>query len=203
MKLYYFETPNSRKPCSVARYLDLPVEMIRVDLQAGAHKSPEMLALNPNGKLPVLVDDETSIWESNAIMLHMAQKAGSALWPSSPPAQVDVLKWLSWDMAHLSRHGGALLFENLIKSAFKIGEPDADAVAEATGFFKQSAAVLNDHLRGRSFISTDQLTLADFSVASMLSMAEPGRFPMEDFEQINRWYEEMMEIAAMAEPWPK
>jgi hypothetical protein len=56
MKLYYFETPNAGKACAVARYLNAPVEFVRVDLTKGEHRTPAFLAINPNGKMPALED---------------------------------------------------------------------------------------------------------------------------------------------------
>ena len=97
MKLYYFETINPQKACAVARYLDSPVEFVRVDLAKGEHKTPDYLAINPNGKVPALVDGDTKLWESNAIMCHLARKAKSDLWPTDPIKQIEVLKWLSWN----------------------------------------------------------------------------------------------------------
>ena len=113
MKLYYFETPNPRKACAVARYLNSPVAFVRVDLGKQENKSPDYLAINPNGKVPALADGEVRLWESIAIMCYLADKAGSDLWPKDA-RQSEVLKWLSWDAMHFSRHGGALLFQNFI-----------------------------------------------------------------------------------------
>ena len=61
MKLYYFETINGQKVCAVAKYLDAPVEYVHVDLAKGEHKTPAYLAINPNGKIPALVDGDTVV----------------------------------------------------------------------------------------------------------------------------------------------
>jgi glutathione S-transferase len=112
MKLYYFETSNPRKACAVARYLNSPVEFVRVDLMKGEHKSPDYLAVNPNGKVPALVDGNVRLWESTAIMIHLSNRAGSDLWPRDPARQADTVRWLVWDAAHFSRHASTLYFEN-------------------------------------------------------------------------------------------
>src|SRR5919106_4774639 len=144
MKLYYFETPNGRKACAVARYLSAPVELVRVDLTKGEHKAPAFLAINPNGKIPALEDGEVRFWESMAIMCYLADKAASSLWPKDA-RQIDVIRWLSWDAMHFSRHGGTLFFQRVVKPHFSLGEPDLAAIDEATGFFRQFAGVLNSH----------------------------------------------------------
>ena len=81
MKLYYAEVLNPQKACAVARHLNSPVEFVAVDLARGEQRQPDFLAINPNGKVPALTDGDRSLWESNAIMAYLAEKAGSDLWP--------------------------------------------------------------------------------------------------------------------------
>lgn len=203
MKLYYAETMNPRKVCALAKYLDLPVEHVRVDLRKGEHRTPDFLAMNPNGKVPVLVDGDLVLWESTAIMVHLAVKAGSDLWPADAPGQVEVLRWLCWDLTHFSRHGSALYFENLIKRYIGRGEPEPAAVEEATGFFRNFAAVLDAHLATRDFVAGEKLSVADFSVGVLLPWAREIRLPIEDFPNIVRWHERMMALPGWREPFPE
>ena len=202
MKLYYFETPNSYKPCAVAKYLGSPAELVRVDLAKGENRTPEFLAVNPNAKVPALSDGDLRIWEGPAIMVYLAQQAGSDLWPREPSRQVEVVQWLNWDTAHFSRHAGSLFFENYIKSAFGMGEPDTAAIEEATKFFVQFAAVLDQHLAGRAYILGDALTVADFAVAAELPYADKAKLPLDGFDEIARWHASLMEIPAWQAPFP-
>ena len=202
MKLYYFETLNPRKACAVARYLGSPVELVRIDLTKGEHKSPEYLAINPNGKVPALTDGGAKIWESNAIMAYLAKAAGSDLWPKDDAGQIDVTRWLSWNGEHFTRHAGMLYFQHIIKPALLRAEPDPKAVEEATGFFKQFAAVLNDHLRGRKFLLGDRLTIADFAVGVTLPYAEKAQIPVGSFPEVVRWHDRLNELPAWREPFP-
>jgi glutathione S-transferase len=201
MKLYYFETLNPRKACAVARYLKAPVEFVRIDLSKAEHKSPAFLAINPNGKVPALVDGGMRLWEANAIMCYLARAAGSELWPSNTAGQIDVLRWLSWNSEHFTRHAGALYFQHLIRPRF-LGQPaDAQAVAEATGFFKPFAQVLNDHLRGRTYLIGEALTVADFAVAVTLPYAQEARIPVADFPEITRWHARLEALPAWRQPF--
>ena len=93
-KLYYAEVLNPRKACAVARYLNSPVEFVHIDLAKGEQKTPEFLALNPNGKVPALEDGDTRLWEADAIMCHLARAAGSDLWPTDG-RQTDVIRTLN------------------------------------------------------------------------------------------------------------
>lgn len=202
MKLYYFETINGQKACAVAKYLNLPVEFVRIDLAKGEQKTPQYLAINPNGKVPALEDGDTRLWESNAIMCYLARKAKSDLWPANPEKQIDVLKWLSWNSEHFTKHAGTLYFEYLIKPKFGLGETDVAAAKEAIGFVKQFGAVLDDHLAGRTFLLGDHLTVADFAVAVTLPYASKIRLPLDGFRNIERWHALMNEWPAWREPFP-
>lgn len=200
MKLYYCETLNPRKACAVARYLNSPVEFIRVDLGRGESKTPEFLAMNPNGKVPVLQDRGRSLWESNAIMCYLSDAAESDLWPHDA-RQIDVLRWLSWDAHHFTRHAGTLYFEHIIKHQFGMGKSDAAAVEEATRYFKIYARTLNDHLGGRKFLVGDALSVADFAVANSLPYADAAKLPLDEFPEIQRWHARLGELPAWREPF--
>jgi glutathione S-transferase len=201
MKLYYAETTNPRKACVVAKHLNSPVEFVHVDLRKGENRTPEFLALNRNGKVPVLETGGGSLWESNAIMCYLARIAESDLWPNDD-RQIEVMRWLSWDSQHFTRHAGSLYFQHIIKPAFGMGGPDPAVVEEATGFVKRFAAVLNDHLSGRDYLVGNGLTVADFAVAITLPYAERARIPLAEFPEIERWHGRLSELAAWVEPFP-
>src|ERR1700761_922327 len=82
MKLYYSDVLMPRKVCAVARYLEAPVEFVFLDLAKREHKSPDYMKLNPNGKVPTLVDGGRVIWEADAILYTLAHKMNSDLWPT-------------------------------------------------------------------------------------------------------------------------
>ncbi|WP_049623576.1 glutathione S-transferase family protein [Frateuria defendens] len=203
MKLYYAETMNPRKTCAVAKYLGSPVEYVRVDLGKGEQFKPEFLADNPNGKVPLLVDGDLKLWESTAIMAHLAVQAGSDLWPVEPTRQVEVLRWLSWDIAHFSRHGGTLYFENHVKPHLNLGEPNPAAVEEATKFYKRFATVLDVHLARHPYLVGDRLSIADFGAGTLLPWAKEAHLPVQGFTHIARWHERLMELPAWREPFPQ
>ena len=203
MKLYYFESLNPRKACAVAKHLGSPVEYVRIDLGKGEHRKPAYLAVNPNGKVPTLVDGEAKLWEANAIMAYLARAAGSDLWPRDDGRQIELTRWLSWDAFHFTRHGQTLVFQHIIKPRFLGAAPDPTAVEEATGFFRQFAAVLDGHLRGRRYIVGDTLTIADFAVASTLPLADQAKIPVREFPEIGRWHDRLNDLPAWREPFPK
>jgi len=203
MKLFYFETPNARKPVAVAKHLNSPVEYVKIDLLARAQKEPAFLAINPNGKVPALQDGDVSLWESHAIMAYLAVKAGSDLWPSDPLAQIEALKWLNWDVAHFSRHAARITFNNYIKGLFGLGEPDPAEIEDATAYFRQFAAVLDGHLVDNAYVLGDALSVVDFGLAGFLPTAKEAKLPLDEFGNIIRWHDTLMELDAWREPWPE
>ncbi|KRE89499.1 glutathione S-transferase [Frateuria sp. Soil773] len=203
MKLYYAETLNPRKACAVAKYLGLPVEYQRIDLAHGEHRQPPYLALNPNGKVPLLVDGTLHLWEADAIMVHLAIRAGSDLWPSAAALQVEALRWLSWNQAHFSRHGGTLYFEHVIKPMLGMGGPDAAAVAQAGDFLRHFAGVLDAHLAEHEWLVGDRLGVADFAVSTPLGWAQEARLPLDGFEHVARWHRQLQALPAWREPFPQ
>lgn len=203
MKLYYFDTINPRKACAVARYLNSPVDFVHIDMHKGEHKTPAFLAVNPNGKVPAFSDGDLKLWEANAIMCHLAQKAGSDMWPRDERGQIELTRWLTWNSEHFTRHAGELYFQYIIKPKFGLGPQDQAAIEESTGFFKRFAGVLNDHLRGRKYILGDKLSVADFAVGITLPYAETAHIPVAEFPEVSRWHAQLNELPAWREPFPK
>ncbi len=199
-KLYFAETMNSYKTCAVARYVGLDVDFRRVDLKKGEQRAPEFLAINPNGKAPALVDGDRSLWESNAIICYLAMKADSDIWPRDE-RQVEIVKWFNWSADHFSRFAGQLYFENIIRAEFGIGQPDPDAVKEATGYVRRYAGILNDHLTDRRYLLDDQLTVADFVVATTLPYASRAGIPIDEFPAVGSWHNRLMELPAWRSPF--
>lgn len=200
MKLYYAETMNSYKTCALARHVGLDIDFHRLDLHKGEQRSPEFLAINPNGKAPALIDGDYKLWESNAIMCYLALKADSELWPRDD-RQVEVVKWFSWSADHFCRFAGELYFEHIIRAEFGMGEPDPEAVEEALGYVRRYAAILNDHLENRTYLLDDTLTVADFAVATVLPYARDAKIPLAEFPAVERWYNRLMEIPAWRSPF--
>lgn len=202
MKLYYANTSNPRKACALARHVNAPVEFVEVDIANGGTHAPDFLKRNPNGKVPVLEDGDTYLWESNAIMVRLCEVTGSDLWPRDD-RQTEVLRWLFWDAVHFSRAGGTLYFEHIIKPAIlKIPNPDAAVVTEAQAEFRTLATVLNDHLKDRKYLVADRLSLADFAVGIYMPYAARANIPLNEFPNIIRWHDRLNELPAWREPFP-
>ncbi|MEE3719442.1 glutathione S-transferase family protein [Tumidithrix elongata RA019] len=204
MKLYYFPpSPNTRKAHAVAIHLQLPVDLQLVDLQKGEQHAPAFHKLNPTGRTPVLEDGDFILWESTAIMQYLASQIPNTLWSEDVKTRADIMRWQSWQLAHWHHACQPLQFENFVKPLLQLGEPDLQVVQRATELFHKEATVLNEHLAERKFLVNDTLTLADFSVASELTYAIPGRFPLENYAHIRAWYARMEQLHAWEKTAPR
>jgi glutathione S-transferase len=202
MKLYYSDVLMPRKVCAVAKYLKAPVEFVYLDLVKREHKTPEYLKLNPNGKVPTLVDGGRTIWEADAILYTLARKMNSDLWPTDE-RQVDIIRWLSWNAYHFDPAASGFYFEHIIKARFNIGPPDAAEIQKFTAAFHQFAPTLDDHLQNRKWLLGDSLTVADFSTAITLPYAEKAHIPLENYPNIRRWHDRLNAIEAWRNPYPQ
>lgn len=189
MQLYVFPpSPNSLCCQAVANQAGIELEIIPVDLQSDGQMAPEFVELNPNHKIPTLVDGDFTLWESGAIMLYLAQQApDSKQIPDDPKLRVQMAQWMFWKTAHFGPACGVYTFENLVKPMMGMGDPDPAMLEKGSEDFHRFFSVLNDHLQGKDFVVGDSLTLADHSVTAWLVHAEPAAFPMEEYGEVKRW----------------
>jgi glutathione S-transferase len=199
MKLYLFPpSPRVLGIVALKNYLALECEVRPIDLARGDQLTPQYLAINPNKKMPTLEDDGLVLWESNAILFYMAAKRPeSGLWPSDLRGQADVLRWLSWESAHWDAESwGMVVFEKASKAVLGLGPPDPAFIARGEQNFARFAAVLNDSLRGKTWLVGERLTIADFSIAGFVPLAERMALPVEKFPEILRWYKRLATLPA-------
>lgn len=204
MKLYTNPlSSNCRKAVAVAQHLGLDLEEVPVDLLKNEQKTPDFLTINPNGKVPALVDGETTLWESNAIMTYLCSKVDNTdLWPKSA-VRYDILRWMFWESQHMTPAAAGIAFEAMIKPRLGLGEPDQRKVEENLEAFGRHAAVLDGHLAENRYLVGDGPTLADFAVAAILALAVKPVFPMDDIPNVVRWLADLHEIPAWKNTAPR
>lgn len=130
LKLYVFPpSPRAFKVLLTAHQFGIPYELRLVDLTKGDQKAPSFVALNPNGRMPVLDDDGFVLWESNAIVEYLAAKAGDAWLPRDPKERLTLTKWLYWDSNHWDPTCSIFVFERLVKPFFGLGETSEAEIA--------------------------------------------------------------------------
>jgi glutathione S-transferase len=198
LKIHAFPaSPRGFKVLAVAAHLGIPHEFVLCDLTKGAQKAPEFSALNPNQRMPVLEEDGWTLWESDAISQYLAsKKPETGLLPKDEKGRADVNRWMFWCGAHWDPACATLIFERFVKGFFGGGGPDPKEVEKGLAQFNRLAGILNDHLKGRKFVTGDPLTVADFSIGAPLIMAGPAQLPLDDYPEIRRWYAQLAALPA-------
>jgi len=166
MKLYEFAPTRSIRARWTLQELGIDFEATTVNLVAGDHRRPEFLKINPAGKIPVLVDGDLVLTESVAIVLYLAEKyPDKGLLPSDRKQRAQVNRWLLFAATELeqplwriSRHTALYPEDQRLPGD----------VVLASREFKEMAAVLNEHMRGREFVVGESASVADFVVAYTL-----------------------------------
>lgn len=186
MKLYIHPmSSNAQRTVDLVDFLGLDCEKVVVDLQSGEQRRPEFLALNPNGRVPVLVDEDTVIWESHAILHYLAEKHAPELLGAGPVARARVQQWLSFNLAHLAPHMSALAFERRLKAMFGMGEPDPERVAKEEKGMTQCLALMEQVLSEKDWIAGER-SIADFSLASSVGNKLAGH-NLDAYPAVLRW----------------
>ena len=198
MKLYHYPiSAFARKTRIAALLLGVDLETEVVDLFTGEGQKPEFLKLNPQGKVPTLVDDDFVLWESNAIVQYLAAKAApSALWPSDARARADIARWQFWESTSWAPACVVYVYENLLKGILGRGEPDPEELKKGEEKFHRCAKLLNDHLADRAWLVGSEMTLADISVAAVLMYSDKAQYPIESYGHIQAWYEQIRQLPA-------
>ena len=194
-------SPNSRKVEAVIDHLALEVAIVRHDF-AGLQR-PEYLALNPNGMVPTLVDGAFTLWEANAIMQYLADKAGSTeLFPHDPQKRADVVRWQCWELTHFNKAFGTLAFEIVAKPGLNIGPADSELVSTALTSLARFAPVLESHLEGRTFIVGDGITLADYSMIPLEGYRGKVPFDWTPYPNVNRYFDRVRQAGSWVRTAP-
>jgi glutathione S-transferase len=181
---------NGRKVLAVGRQLELDIDVRLVNVYRGEGRAPGYLAINPTGKIPTLVDGDLTLYESNAILQYLCEAHGDfRLWSREPKLRGRIARWLFWESAHwqptlaplLSPCVGHRLLPNLVPPPAAGPDWDADALSPLM-------AALGTALSASRFLVGDEITIADFAVAGMVTYFPVARFPFEKYPSFEAWY---------------
>jgi len=166
LQLYSLPTPNGVKVSIMLEEIGLPYEPHTINIMANETWGPEYLALNPNGKIPAILDPDgpggkpVALWESGAILLYLAEKTGQLL-PKDPIARIETIQWVFFQMAAVGPMFGQVgFFHKFAGKDYEDKRPRDRYVAES----KRLLGVLEGRLADRDFIMGDEYTIADIAL---------------------------------------
>jgi GSH-dependent disulfide-bond oxidoreductase len=201
IRFYFHPTPN---PAKIALFLEeagLPYEVIPVDTSKGEQHRPAFRAINPNGKVPAIVDTdglggkEVRVFDSTAILIYLAEKTGKLL--GKPEDRPELLSWLLFLASGLGPFSG-----QAVHFQFAATEGLDYAINRYRREAERHYQVLNDHLNGRAYIVGDAYTIADISAWGWLDRASRVRKDVNDplgpYPNLKRLFETVDARAAVA-----
>jgi glutathione S-transferase len=180
----YLPSGNGYKCRLVMKALGMPYELKEMDIVAGATRTSEYLAINPNGKIPLLVvPGRGPIAESHAIIAYLAE--GSALIPSDPYERALMWQWMCFEQYQLEPGVGTVRFwlKSLKKSPADFGERYQERFQRGA----DALAVLEQELKGRRWLVGDKVTLADIALFAYTHVAEEAGYRLADYPAISAW----------------
>lgn len=201
MTISFYYSPQSsaaRIRVSLAE-LDVPHEVVRVDLRAGDQKKPDFLALNPNGKVPAVVIDGTPMFESVAIQIALGERYGvqKGLWPApGSPEQLTALTWLVWGQVSLT----SALFRYMMNTSeyFPKEMHNEKQAEQALTEVRDLLRILDGRLEGRPYLTGERCTLADLDLASVLGWGLPAaKIDASEQKNLQGWLGRIMERPAV------
>lgn len=170
MSLTLYGTAASRAARSLWMLEELGVPYVHVGTHYlhGESRKPEFLAINPNGRIPALVDGDVVVWESMAINLYLARRFGGPLAAADPAEEAGLLRWSFWVMTECEKDALAILFHRFALPPEQRRPGLADAAEKALA---RPYGVLEAELEGREYLVGNRFTVADLNVAAVLAWA--------------------------------
>lgn len=179
MKLYHHPlSGHAHRAILFASLLGVAHERVEVDLAAGAHKRPDFLKLNPFGQVPVLVDGDVVISDSNAILVYLARKAGPTHWlPGDAEGEAAVQRWLSVAAGELAYGPAAARLITVFGAAFDVDEVIARS--------HRLLGLLEARLAESAWLAGASPTIADVALYSYVARAPEGNVDLSAYPAVN------------------
>jgi GSH-dependent disulfide-bond oxidoreductase len=192
--VHYWPTPNGKKVTILLEELGLPYTVVPCNIGKGDQFTDGFLKINPNNRMPAIVDHDPagggapiSVFESGAIMLYIAEKAGKFL-PTDLAGRYEVLQWVMWQMANQGPKSGECGHFR------RLGDTRGDqsyAVTRFTDEVNRMYGVLNNRLYDRPWIAGDEYTIADMICYPWTLGWQAQGQDIEEFKYFKRWFETM------------
>ncbi|MDG1462258.1 MAG: glutathione S-transferase family protein [Gammaproteobacteria bacterium] len=176
-------TPNNRKVVAFIKHFDLPVEIHQVNFAKKETQSPEFVAMNPMSKVPLLVDGDFSLWESNAILSYLARSFPyTKTLPTDTQGRANVDRWLHWQSCHLMPQMGR--FKTADDTDLSVINPLFD--------------VLEVQLQDNDFV-TGELSIADFAIAAYLMTSVGNKLDYSKHPRLAEWRDLVRQLKGFVE----
>jgi GST-like protein len=195
--LYTWTTPNGRKASIMLEELALPYRVHPVDITKGEQHRPEFLAINPNGRIPAIIDQDgpggrpLRVFESGAILIYLAEKTGKLL-PTEPRARAETLAWLMFQMGGVGPMFGQA--HHFLRAA---PEPVPYGIERYTKETRRLYGVLDRRLNEEPYLASTY-SIADIATYPWVARHEWHKVDLKEFPAVARWFAAISERPAVA-----
>lgn len=206
IQLYSLATPNGVKVSIALEELGLPYEVHKVDISTDIQKHPDFVSLNPNGRIPAILDPDgpggkpLGLFESGAILIYLAEKTGKLL-PKDPALRYETLAWLNWQMGGVGPMFGQ--FGHFFKFAADKVANNPYPAERYRNETRRLLGIIEERLDGRTFLVNEELTIADIATFPWVRALSTGYgaadvLGLADFPRVEAWVKRLAERPAAA-----
>ncbi|MBP0003168.1 MAG: glutathione S-transferase N-terminal domain-containing protein [Cyanobacteria bacterium SBC] len=192
IELYTFPTPNGRKPAIMLEEVGIPYKICKLDITKGEQFSSEFVAINPNGKIPAIIDrdTDTTVFESGTILIYLAEKTGKLL-PNATIERLRVMEWLMFQMANVGP-----IFGQLAHFRRFAPEPIPYAIDRYEKETLRLFGVLDRQLAEREYLA-GEYSIADISTYPWVAVYKNLNLPLDEYPNLKRWVETLAQRPAV------
>jgi len=176
--------------------LDLPFEHVPTDFMNGATHEVEFLKLNPNGRVPVLVDDDVVLFESLAINLYLSRRYPSALSAQTIREEGETMQWSIWCITEIEK---PLIVAACNRFIFPEADRDEAECQQLFERLRRPFSVIDGHLRSLSHLVGGRFTVADLNVSAVLTLVPLAGIDLSEFPNLREWLAACLERPAAAD----
>ena len=200
--LYGIARSRAQRCIWMLEELGQPYRLETVTYRGGGTRTPDYLAVNPNGKIPALRDGDLVLWESLAINLYLAEKYGGGLWPATVEDRGRAGQWSHWAMGELEGHLLTMLEAapegeaEEVSAAVVSAAVVSAAVADAEAALKKPLSILNDALSGRPHLLGADFSVADLNVAVIAAWGLWAGMNLSPHPALHKWLTACLERPA-------
>jgi glutathione S-transferase len=185
---YYAPMTSATRIHWALEELGIPFEKRKVDLAKGEQKTPEFLAQNPNGKVPLLVDDGAAIFESLAILLYLGERYGvdQGLFPTERVERACAVTWMCWAQVSLAEVATRVLRNT--SERIPEGERNEKAAAAARTELHDLLAIADKAMEGKAYLLGEKFSFADLAIAGYAPFFTHVGADLSKFENVQAWF---------------
>jgi glutathione S-transferase len=200
LKVYGVAGSRAYRTLWMVNELGLEYENMPIHFADGSAKTPEYLAINPNGRIPAIDDDGLKLWESMAINLYLAKKHDKGLWPKTLEGEAQAIQWSFWVMTEVEKPTLAVLFHKVFLPE---GQRDPKAAEDGEQQLQRPLKVLDQALAKTGHLVGSSFTVADLNVASVLTWAKMARMDLSAYPHVDKWLTAAVQRPAAVKAAPR